>query len=154
MKPVNGSMMSTATIANIVCVFAICLPMSSGESDCMKSSICGRTVISARSRTALKMLNIRLSTAVLLPFLFVVSEARRFGVTEPIAAPITRYTAALYEISPWIANVWKITVDDEELCSRAVKAMPKSIITIGFSMVWSRFVNSGLFESGAIASFI
>ena len=46
-----------------------------------------------RSITALMMLKIRFRTAVRLPFLFVVRDASRFGVTDPIAAPIMRYTA-------------------------------------------------------------
>ena len=60
-------------------------------------------------------LNKRLSTAVLLPSLLAVSPAKRLGVTEPMAAPITRYTAVLYVKIPWTAKVWKITIEEDEL---------------------------------------
>ena len=80
-------------IAKQVCVFAICLATLFGDRFCMKVRICGKTVIRIRINIALKELNRRFSTAQRLPLRLAVRPARRLGMTEPTAAPMTRYTA-------------------------------------------------------------
>ena len=89
----NGSSMITAIMANIVWVFAICLPMSFGDRDWIAVRICGKIAIRIISTTARIRLNTRFRMAERFPFRFTVKDAIRFGVTEPMAAPITRYTA-------------------------------------------------------------
>ena len=49
----------------------------------------GKILINAIRIPARNTLNNRFRIAALLPFLFAVRLASRFGVTEPIAAPIT-----------------------------------------------------------------
>ena len=61
-----------------------------GDRFCIKVRICGKIVIRVRIRIARRVLNRRLSTAQRLPFLFAVRPARRLGITEPTAAPMTR----------------------------------------------------------------
>lgn len=64
--------------------------MLSGESETMKSRNGGIATMSRRMMAALMRLNRRLRMAVRFPLRFVVSEARIFGVTEPMAAPMMR----------------------------------------------------------------
>ena len=88
----QGKSAITATIAKIVCVLATCRATSFGERSLIQSSTIGKIVITMSSSTARNTLKYRFKSAVRLPFRSVVSEASRFGMTEPIAAPITRYT--------------------------------------------------------------
>ena len=53
-----------------------------------------------------------------------------------------------------MAKAWKITVAEEELCRRAVKATPKSTVIIGFCRPEIRAINAGVDARGAMAVFI
>ena len=50
-----------------------------------------------------------------------------------------------------MANVWKMTTDDEELCKSAVKSMPKMMAMNGFSSVEMNWRKAWDSASGAMA---